>query len=281
VPRVSQSVGHMPHQPGPTTISKSYLIVSLVSPQRLGTARTSSANQLREAGHRHTVESGVATREVWSLSQRVGKNESKTRSEFGCGLPQTDTLHLSCECAQHWSHNRLGVGSVCWCIDKSLKAIVVPDALVDRTPVTRCQLAPYPLTINHGVCSNVSPHHRSCFGRPKRFPSSDEHSHHQIDQIHIDGSRIGPRNPSAASRVLPSFLLFCHSSLSNGDGLWKASCGTPHLQLSVSPDPQWNWNLRLRPYMVRRILHALLLRCLAGAIEYLIHKTGHFACWRD
>ena len=153
------------------------------------------------------------------------------------------------------------------------------DGLHSPNGVTRSQLTPYPLTIDHGVCSSVSPHHRSCFGRPKSFVSSNEHSHHQIDQIHISGSRIGPRNPSAASQALISFLLFCHSSLSIEDGIWKASCGTPHLQPSVSPDPQWNSSLRLRPYMVRRSLHVLPLRCLTGAGEHLSHKTGDFVCW--
>jgi hypothetical protein len=101
------------------------------------------------------------------------------------------------------------------------------DGLHSPNRVTRSQLAPYPLVIDHGVCSSASPHHRSCSGRTESFPSSDENNHHQINQIHGDWSRIGLRNPPAASRILLSLLLFCHSSLSNDDVLRKASCGTP------------------------------------------------------
>jgi hypothetical protein len=61
---------------------------------------------------------------------------------------------------------------------------------------------------------------------PGSFPSSDEHNHHQIDQIRISGSMIGPRNFSFTGSTLLSALLR-RSSLSNDDDLWKAFCGTP------------------------------------------------------
>jgi hypothetical protein len=60
---------------------------------------------------------------------------------------------------------------------------------------------------------------------PESFPSSRKHNHHKIGQIHISVSSIGPGN--FASQVLLPFLLFCRSSLSNDDDLWKAFCGTP------------------------------------------------------
>jgi hypothetical protein len=114
---------------------------------------------------------------------------------------------------------------------------------------------------------------------PESFPSSRKHNHHQIGRIRISVSRVGPRNFSAASQVLLSFLLFCRSSLFKDDVLWKAFCGTPHLQQSVSPDPQSNSSLPVRPYRIRRTLHVLLVRCLTGADEYPSRKTGHFAYW--
>ena len=152
-------------------------------------------------------------------------------------------------------------------------------SLSNRVNYNYSQPTPYPLAIGHGVCSSVSPHHRSCCGRPKSFPSSDEHSHHQIDQIRTNGSRIGPRNSLAASQVLHSFLLFCNSSLSNDDILRKAFRDTPPTcSRRHNWIPQSNSSLRLRPYRIRRTLHVLLLRCSTGANEHSSRKTIHFAC---
>jgi hypothetical protein len=152
------------------------------------------------------------------------------------------------------------------------------DGLHSPNRVTCSQLTPYPLTIDHGVRSSVSPHYRSCFGRLKSFPSSDEHNHHQIDQIHRDWSRIEPRNPPAASQL--SLLLFCHSSLPQRRCSPESVLRHPsHLRPSVSPDPQSGSSLPLRPSRICRTPHARLLRCLTGTGEYLSHKTGHFACW--
>jgi hypothetical protein len=83
--------------PDPLPSPSHILSPSLVLPQQLETARTGSVNQLREAGHRHTVESGTATREVWSLSPTGFYSRSSQPAEFYCGLSQTDISHLSCE----------------------------------------------------------------------------------------------------------------------------------------------------------------------------------------
>jgi hypothetical protein len=83
--------------PDPPPSPSHILSPPLVLPQQLETARTGSVNQLREAGHRHTVESGTATREVWSLSPTGFYSRSSQPAEFYCGLSQTDISHLSCE----------------------------------------------------------------------------------------------------------------------------------------------------------------------------------------
>jgi hypothetical protein len=82
---------------GPSPPPRHILSSSLVSPQQLGTAQTGSTNQLCEAGHRHTVESGTATQEVWSLSLTRFYSRSSQPAEFGCGLSHADISHLSCE----------------------------------------------------------------------------------------------------------------------------------------------------------------------------------------
>jgi hypothetical protein len=54
----------------------------------LETARTGSANQLHEAGHRHTVESGTATRDVWPLSPTKFYSRSPSPLSLVVGYPK-------------------------------------------------------------------------------------------------------------------------------------------------------------------------------------------------
>jgi hypothetical protein len=76
--------------PDPLPSPSHILSPPLVLPQQLETARTGSVNHLREAGHPHTAESEIATREVWSLSPTGFYSRSSQPAEFYCGLSQTD-----------------------------------------------------------------------------------------------------------------------------------------------------------------------------------------------
>jgi hypothetical protein len=80
---------------GPHSFPDRVFIVFIAT--AIGNGTDGLTNKLREADHRHTVESGTATREVWSLSLTGFYSRSSQPAEFGCGLSQTDISRLSCE----------------------------------------------------------------------------------------------------------------------------------------------------------------------------------------
>ena len=113
---------------------------------------------------------------------------------------------------------------------------------------------------------------------PESFPSSCKHNHHQIGQIRISESRIGPKNSSAALQVPLSFLLFCLSSLSNDNVLRKAFRGTlPVASVGITGSLL---ELEFTSASVKDLpdLARTCATMLTGAGEYLSRKTGHFAC---
>jgi hypothetical protein len=121
------------------------------------------------------------------------------------------------------------VGSVYLRIDKPSKTIV--DAMHQWAVPLRPRHSQLTCALSsrsrpRGLLKRVSTP-SFVFRSTESFSSSDEHNHRQIDQIHINGSKIGPRNSSATSHVLLSSPLFCHSSHSNDDVLRKVFRGTP------------------------------------------------------
>jgi hypothetical protein len=151
------------------------------------------------------------------------------------------------------------------------------DKLHLSNRVTRSQLAPYPIAIDHQAClhtivrASIGPREFSVLGRSQSSPNRPD------PYKRVEGwteESLGSLTRSTLlSVLLPLFALQRQRSLES------VSRHSSQLQPSASPDPQSSSSLPLRPYRIRWTLHALLLRCLAGAGEHLSRKTGHFACW--